>query len=352
MTRFKKNQNSLQLENGKFPGINNILGLTYMDHACIVLRYLYENNSQTPIAKLPLKQVDLKNFQSNLTNQLNTTWLGHSSLMININGYKVLTDPVLENRMSPLGPFRFNGDIPLDIDQLPPIDIVIISHDHHDHLNKYSIQYLKKITKKFIVPRAVGSKLLSWGVSDDKIVELNWWEKYQVSETFTITATPAQHFSGRRVGGRNLTLWASWVLKSPEYSLFFSGDSGYFEGFKKIGKAFGPFDMTFLECGAYDKLWHPVHMFPEETVQAHLDLKGKVLHPIHWGTFNLSFHPWYEPMQRLLKAVQLANIDIATPVVGETIIYNYSAPSLPWWKPAMRKENGYKVQKSIALVIQ
>ena len=155
-----------------------------------------------------------------------------------------------------------------------------------------------------------------------------------------IAATPAQHFSGRGINDRNKTLWASWVIQTPFHNLFFSGDSGYFGGFKQIGEKYGPFDMTFIECGAYGEGWPKVHMFPEQTVQAHLDLKGDVLHPIHWGTFNLALHPWYEPMERLTAAAHSKNVKIATPIVGETTVYGGNIPVARWWEQPMELSRG------------
>ncbi|MCP5104016.1 MAG: hypothetical protein GY950_11585 [bacterium] len=272
--------------------------------------------------------------------QLNVTWLGHSSLMINIDGFKILTDPVFPKRVSVFGPTRFNGDVPLDINQLEEIDVVIVSHNHYDHLNKFSIRFLNERTKRFIVPLGVGAELEGWGVARGKIVELDWWDEYRVEKNLLIAATPAQHFSGRGLSDRDETLWASWVIQAPHHKVFFSGDSGYFDGFKAIGDKYGPFDMTFMECGAYNEKWHHIHMFPEETVRAHLDLRGKVLHPVHWATFNLSLHPWYEPMQRLRGAADAANVKTATPVVGETTVYNGHIPSQKWWmRPIKQQES-------------
>jgi L-ascorbate metabolism protein UlaG (beta-lactamase superfamily) len=253
--------------------------------------------------------------------------------MINIDGYKILTDPVFEKSVSVFGPTRFSGDVPLDLHQLPPIDVVIISHDHYDHLNKFSVQRLNEKTNKFIVPIAVGARIAEWGVPHDKIVELDWWEEYRFDQNLMVAATPAQHFSGRGLTDRNKTLWASWAIITPIHKLFYSGDSGYFDGFKQIGNKYGPFDMTFMECGAYSTSWPQVHMFPEQTVQAHLDLKGFVLQPIHWATFNLALHPWYEPMVRLTAAADSANVKIATPIVGETSVYGKTIPVARWWEP-------------------
>jgi L-ascorbate metabolism protein UlaG (beta-lactamase superfamily) len=332
-SKLEKTENSAQSKNGKFLGKD--VTMSIKNAASSFWRFFFEKNDKTPKMDLPGQRVDLSHFKGTNTGQLNSTWLGHSSLMINISGYRILTDPVFEKKVSLVGPTRFNGDLPLDTDQLPDIDVVIVSHDHYDHLNKYSIQRLKNVTKKFIVPLKVGKRLSKWGIPDDKIIELDWWETYNFDENLKITATPAQHFSGRGLGDRNKTLWASWVIASPDHNLFFSGDSGYFDGFKTIGDTYGPFDMTFLECGAYDKLWRPVHMFPEETAQAHLDLRGKLLHPIHWGTFNLALHPWYEPMQRLSDAARSSNISIATPVVGETIVHGTQMLGSRWWEKAL-----------------
>jgi L-ascorbate metabolism protein UlaG (beta-lactamase superfamily) len=329
-----------QYNEGKFNDMGNTLDMSFADYVSTTWEFMFTKNNRTPDTELPVKPVDLSYFATKGSNQLNATWLGHSSLMINIDGYKLLTDPVFEKRVSILGPSRFNGDLPLDIEQVPKIDAVVISHDHYDHLNKYSVQRLIEKTNMFVVPLKAGSRLVDWGVPRDKIVELDWWQEYWLNQKMMIVATPAQHFSGRGLTDRNETLWASWVIQSPYHNIFFSGDSGYFGGFKRIGEKYGPFDMTFIECGAYGEEWPEVHMFPEQTVQAHLDLKGDVLHPIHWGTFNLALHPWYEPMERLTAAADRKKIEIATPVVGETTVFDMNIPTARWWQQSMRLSGG------------
>ena len=328
-------ERSPQYKDGKFKDMGTELNMSFTEFASTTWEFLFSENNRTPDTALPFKQVDLSHFNKKDSDQLNVTWLGHSSLMINIDGYKILTDPVFEKRISVFGPTRFNGDVPVDVQQIPKIDAVIISHDHYDHLNKFSVQGLIEKADTFIVPLAVGALLIDWGVPRDKIVELDWWQEYVLDEKLRVVATPAQHFSGRGITDRNKTLWASWVIKTPFHKLFFSGDSGYFGGFKQIGDKYGPFDMTFIECGAYGEGWPTVHMFPEQTVQAHLDLKGKILNPIHWGTFNLALHPWYEPMERLTAAAKLKKVKIATPLVGETTVYSTRIPAARWWEPAM-----------------
>lgn len=330
---------SPQYRDGQFKSGKEITEMSFMTAVSTTWEFLFGGTDRKPGAVMPVSHVDQTHFRNRQQQHLSATWLGHSSLMINIGGYRILTDPVFEKHVSILGPTRFNGDVPLGVDQLSDIDIVLISHDHWDHLNKFSITGLKDKVKKFVVPLAVGAILQSWGVARKKIVELDWWEEYRFDDHLLLAATPAQHFSGRGLTNRNQTLWASWVIAAPGHKIFFSGDSGYFDGFKQIGEAYGPFDMTFIECGAYNEMWEAVHLFPEQTVRAHLDLKGEVLHPIHWGTFNLSLHPWYEPMQRLVKAARAVGIKTATPVVGDTTRFSSYIPDSHWWESVLQEEN-------------
>lgn len=322
----------LQFCNGKFTTGRKLLTLGTKEYAKTVYGYSIKNNHQRPKSPLPSRPADISYFNFKKKGQLNTTWLGHASLMINIDGYKILTDPIFEKKVSILGPRRMHGKLPLKTEEIKDIDIVIISHDHHDHLNKNAVKHLLPVTRMFIVPLGLGKWLSSWGVPEDKFIELNWWDEYQFDDHLNITATPSQHASGRGLKDRDSTLWASWVIQSRNFNLFFSGDTGYFKGFKDIGEKLGPFDMTFLECGAYDDMWSKIHMFPEETVQAHIDLKGKLLHPIHWGTFNLSLHSWYDPMQRLTKAAKHHGIPVATPIAGQSIQYGTKNLGSLWWE--------------------
>ena len=179
----------------------------------------------------------------------------------------------------------------------------------------------------------MGTYLTKWGVDPKKIIELDWWQQYTFSSDLTFIATPARHFSGQGLFMRNKTLWSSWVIDTSESKLFFSGDSGYFNGFKKIGNTYGPFDLTYIQCGAYYRAWRQIAMNPEEAVQAHLDLKGKILHPIHWGTFNMSFHAWYEPIQRLVQEANRQQVTMATPIAGETIFPFEGELESNYWEP-------------------
>lgn len=299
----------------------------------IMWKFLFSDNNRKPRDPLPVQKVELQHFLQQSKNYLSSTWLGHSSLMINIDGYRLLTDPVFEKKISFFGPTRYNGDVPFNIDSLPEVDVVLISHNHYDHLNKFSIKKIHPKVKQFLVPLGVKKQLLDWGVPSNKVLEMDWWQKWQFDSALTIVFTPTQHFSGRGLTDRNETLWGSFVVIGPHHKIFYGGDSGYFDGFKVIGQQFGPFDITFLECGAYNAQdWPDIHMLPEQTIQAHLDLRGKILHPIHWGTFNLGLHAWDEPMKRAIKAAAKNNVRLATPIVGQSVIYPDQIPADHWWE--------------------
>ncbi|MEP4101888.1 MBL fold metallo-hydrolase [Paraglaciecola sp.] len=259
--------------------------------------------------------------------------LGHSSILLRIDQNLILFDPVFSERASPvqwMGPKRFHQP-PISIEQLPNIKAVIISHDHYDHLDKHAILELDKKVEFFITPLKVGKHLESWGIEKSKITELNWWQSTQV-DTLKITATPAQHFSGRGLLDKDETLWASWAIQGAESNIYFGGDSGYFGGFKEIGERLGPFDLTLIETGAYHELWPEVHMFPEQSLQAHVDLKGDVMLPIHNGTFDLSLHNWNEPLQRITELAADKEVVVLTPKFGERV--NVKTPertTFNWW---------------------
>lgn len=259
--------------------------------------------------------------------------LGHSTLLLKMDGEFWLTDPVFSERASPFswaGPKRFHPS-PVSIAELPPIKGVILSHDHYDHLDHAAILELADKVEHFICTRGVGDRLVEWGVAAHKVQQLAWWEQTRVSN-LTLIATPAQHFSGRGLNDRNLTLWASWVIIHPQMRIFFSGDSGYFAGFKEIGDKYGPFDLTLMETGAYNHAWPDVHMQPEESLQAHLDLRGKVLLPIHNGTFDLSMHAWYEPFERISQLAAAQQVPLSTPEMGERVDLYQAQSGSAWWR--------------------
>ncbi len=311
--------------------------MSVLEHMETYWKFFFSKAERVPAEQLPREKVQLEKLVNVDGDQLRAAWLGHSSMLINIDGYTILTDPLFERRMSLVGPTMFNDELVLRIEELAHIDVVLISHDHYDHLNKFSLLKLVSRTGLFLVPSRVGERLLKWGVPKEKIVELGWWEEYPLDKNLTIAATPAQHFSGRGLTDRNKTLWASWVILTPEHRVFFSGDSGYFNGFREIGKKYGPFDITFIECGAYNERWPDVHMFPEQTVQAHQDLRGKFLQPIHWATFNLSMHTWYEPIERLIAEAWKEGVKLSVPFAGQVVDYHNVNVTDLWWQPAMQR---------------
>jgi len=258
--------------------------------------------------------------------------LGHSTILMKIDGQYVLTDPVFSDRASPVqwaGPKRFHQP-PISMADLPQITAVLISHDHYDHLDKASIIALKDKVDHFYTPSSVKKLLVDWGVSPDKVTELNWWQSVQHG-SLEFVATPTQHFSGRGVFDRNKTLWASWVVLGKQSRVYFSGDSGYFSGFKEIGEKYGPFDITLVETGAYNELWKDIHMMPEESLQAHKDLKGKYMMPIHNGTFDLALHEWFEPLEQITELAARDNVQLLTPQFGEKITVSTPENTIAWW---------------------
>ncbi|AYN38397.1 MBL fold metallo-hydrolase [Streptomyces dangxiongensis] len=268
---------------------------------------------------------------------LRLTWVGHSSVLAEIDGHRVLFDPVWGERCSPFpfaGPKRLHP-VPLPLAALGPVDVVVISHDHYDHLDMPTIKALAGTDTLFAVPLGVGAHLEHWGVSPDRLRELDWHESTRVGG-LTLTATPARHFCGRGLRNTQHTLWASWVVAGEEHRIYHSGDTGYFDGFKDIGAGHGPFDATMIQIGAYSEFWPDIHMTPEEGLRAHLDLQGGVPHgallPIHWGTFNLAPHPWAEPGEWTLAAAEAVGQAVALPVPGRPFEPAGVLPTRPWWR--------------------
>ncbi|WP_089243885.1 MBL fold metallo-hydrolase [Rhodococcoides kyotonense] len=260
------------------------------------------------------------------------TWYGHSSVLIELDGRRILADPVWSNRVSPsrtLGPARLHPT-PLPLRALPAVDAIVISHDHYDHLDKATIQQLASLQDApFVVPIGIGAHLRRWRVPESRIVELDWDEQTEIAG-LTVTCTEARHFSGRGLK-RDLTQWASWAFAGPQHRVFFGGDTGYTAKFTEIGEKYGPFDLTLLPVGAYDPRWADIHMNPEEAVRAHLDLRGNVFVPVHWATFNLAFHPWSEPIVRLKAAAEEVGVTTAVPMPGQRIDVAHGVADDRWW---------------------
>jgi len=292
-----------------------------------------KNVNRRPDHVFPVQHLKIKQSDTAQDTATVITWFGHSAFLVELDGKRLLLDPMLGDIASPisfLGPKRFS-ELPAAIEDLPPLDAVLISHDHYDHLDYGSIQKLAEKTTHFFVALGVGAHLERWGVPADKITEMDWWQEASF-RGLTFAATPSRHFSGRGLTDRMETLWTSWVLIGRKDRIYFSGDSGYFNGFKEIGRKYGPFDLTLMECGQYNELWPNIHMMPEQTVQAHLDLNGKLLMPIHWGAFALAMHSWTDPITRATQRAEELNVPVTTPEIGEPVILHQSVPNQKWWQ--------------------
>ncbi|WP_363797090.1 MBL fold metallo-hydrolase [Lysobacter firmicutimachus] len=287
--------------------------------------------------------------------------LGHSTVLLKLRGGWWITDPVFAERASPvqwMGPKRFHAP-PIALADLPPLRGVLLSHDHFDHLDADTVRRLADTAGVFLTPLGVGDRLIAWGVDPAKVRQFDWWQGATLDGVRFI-ATPAQHFSGRGLFDGDKTLWASWTIldetgsdgmqAGPSLRLFFSGDTGYFDGFEEIGRRYGPFDLTLLETGAYDANWPFVHMQPEQTVQAHRDLRGRWLLPIHNGTFDLAMHPWTEPFERVAALAAEQGIALTTPRMGERLDLRAPQAMTPWWREAGEPADaGAAAQREVAL---
>ncbi|MET9130390.1 MBL fold metallo-hydrolase [Streptomyces antibioticus] len=301
---------------------------------------------RAPAGTVPVHATTLADLARPAATGLRLTWMGHSSVLAEIDGRRVLFDPVWGERCSPfafVGPKRLHP-VPLPIAALGPVDVVVISHDHYDHLDLPTIKALAGTDTLFAVPLGVGAHLEHWGVSADRLRELDWHEATEVGG-LTLTATPARHFCGRGLRNTQHTLWASWAVEGERHRIYHSGDTGYFDGFKEIGADHGPFDATMIQIGAYSDFWPDIHMTPEEGVRAHLDLQGGepagVLLPIHWATFNLATHAWTDPGEGTLASARAVGAPVALPRPGEPFEPGgESVPDRPWWRDAAHAPAG------------
>ncbi|MFI8207461.1 MBL fold metallo-hydrolase [Streptomyces sp. NPDC085937] len=342
--RMARIRRSPHFENGVFrnpggparmrpTGSNRDLAKLYLDKDA--------RSRRAPQGAIPVHPTTLADISRPPATGLRLTWAGHSSVLAEIDGRRVLFDPVWGERCSPFpfaGPKRLHP-VPLPLAALGPVDVVVISHDHYDHLDLPTIKELAGTDTVFAVPLGVGAHLERWGVSPDRLRELDWQESTRVGG-LTLTATPARHFCGRGLRNTQHTLWASWVVTGERHRIYHSGDTGYFDGFRDIGAAHGPFDATMIQVGAYSDFWPDIHMTPEEGVRSHLDLQGGepggVLLPIHWGTFNLAPHPWAEPAEWMRAGAGAVGQAVAFPVPGRPFEPAGDLPVRPWWRDVSR----------------
>lgn len=284
-----------------------------------------------PKTDLPEMKPDLNEFLLP-SDELKVIWFGHSTFLLNMDGKIVLVDPIFSDYAAPVNLMvkRFQAPV-LKLEELPTVDYVLISHDHYDHLDMKTIKFFQDKKTEFITPLGVGAYINEWGIPANRITQKDWWESINFGDVEFI-ATPSQHFSGRGIFDRNKTLWASWVIRSKNHNVYFSGDSGYDVHFKDIGDKYGPFDLAFMESGQYNEKWKEVHMLPEEAVKAYNDLKAKKYFPIHWGMFSLAFHQWYEPAEKLSLLSKEYDVDLVTPKIGELYSLNENNVTEQWWK--------------------
>ncbi len=313
--------------------------------------FLYGGERRAPVGTLPsvnpmdawLKKPDTG---------LRATWLGHSTVLIEMDGLRVLTDPVWGPRASPsrlVGPKRFQP-VPITLRQLPPIDLVVISHDHYDHLDYPTIRELAKRDVPFVTSLGVGAHLESWGVPAHRITELDWWQSHTLPQAdLTVTAAPSQHFSGRGLKDRNATLWSSMVIRSKRHSAFFSGDTGLTTEYATIRERLGPFDLVMLEVGAFHPSWGDIHLGPENALKAHSLLGGGAFLPVHWGTFSLAMHAWDEPVETLLRLAPQHRAQLLMPKLGEAVEPAQIEVVTPWWRGV---DDGKRARKKIGEPVQ
>jgi L-ascorbate metabolism protein UlaG (beta-lactamase superfamily) len=298
----------------------------------LVYRGIFERDGREPRAPLPVRPFDADAFLSG-NRGATFSWYGHSVLLLRMNGKTILIDPMFGPNASPIAPFsvkRFSKDTLDIIDQLPPIDLMLLTHDHYDHLDLASIERLKSRVARYFVALGTGRHLVRWGIEPGLIREFDWWDQVN-HEGIGIHFTPTRHFSGRGLRDRQKSLWGGWVLKTPQESIYFSGDSGYGSHFLEVGRRLGPFDIGFMECGQYNENWHQIHMFPEEGVRSALESSVKKAMPVHWGAFSLALHGWKDPVDRFVREAQAQGLPLLHPALGEiTSIYDQQGPQ--WWR--------------------
>jgi L-ascorbate metabolism protein UlaG (beta-lactamase superfamily) len=296
---------------------------------------LFGGQQRRPPAALPMERPHAV-WAKRPDTGLRATWLGHSTVLLELDGKRVLTDPVFGNRVGPtswIGPKRFH-EVPAELEELPAVDCVVLSHDHFDHLCAPTMKRLAKRNVPIVTSLGVGARLESYGWDPSRITELDWHESKEIAG-IRFTATPAQHFSGRSLGGRNKTLWSSWVIAGERHKVFFSGDTGLTDEFLAIGKQHGPFDLTMLEIGAFHPSWGTIHLGPEHALEAFAMLGGGTLLPVHWGTFSLGFHAWDAPGEELLALAPKKGAHIITPKLGTAFEPTQLDGPQPWWRDVL-----------------
>lgn len=298
----------------------------------LLYKQFFDKKGRTPESPIPIVPLDKEEFLTP-SNHTKMIWYGHSVVLMRMNNKTILIDPMLGPDASPIAPFstmRFSENSLDLIDDFPDIDLLLMTHDHYDHLDLKSIEKLKGKVNTYYVAIGVKRHLVEWGIPSEKITEFDWWDE-SIFEDIKITFTPTRHFSGRGLKDRAKSLWGGWVFKSQNENIWFSGDGGYGDHFIDIGEKLGPFDFAFMECGQYNENWHQIHMYPEESVQAALDGGAKCVMPVHWGGFALALHTWQDPADRFFNECGRENVKVVTPKIGEMFDYR-NVKVKQWWK--------------------
>ncbi len=334
--RLERMRSSPRYADGTFRNVAPVTpGLKKGTVTPTIAEFLWGGQRRTPPGPLP-SMSPLTEWTRRAETGLRATWLGHSTVLLEIDGTRVLTDPVWGERASPVtfaGPRRFQP-VPVPIAALPPLDAVVVSHDHFDHLDYPTILELAKLDVPFVTSLGVGAHLEAWGVPAARITELDWWEEVELRSGLTVTAAPSQHFSGRGLSDRNSTLWSSLVLRGPRHAVFFSGDTGLTPEYALIRDRLGPFDLVMLEVGAFHPAWGDIHLGPENALEALALLGGKSFLPVHWGTFNLAIHAWDEPAETLLRLAPARGAHLVMPRLGQPVEPSRAESVSPWWRAA------------------
>ena len=299
-----------------------------------ISEFLCGGERRVPLAPLPALN-PLEAWARPPQSGLRATWLGHSTVLLEIDGWRVLTDPVWGPRASPsrfIGPKRFQP-VPVAVRDLPGLDAVVVSHDHYDHLDYSTMRKMRRLAVPIVTSLGVGTHLEAFGIAPERIVELDWWQSHRIPNTgLTLTAAPSQHFSGRGLKDGNHTAWSSFVIESDHHKVFFSGDTGLTSEYTDIGQRLGPFDLVMLEVGAFHPAWGNIHLGPQNALAAHALLGGGPLLPVHWATFNLALHAWDEPVETLLRLAPDDGAQLMLPRLGESFEPGYERVIEPWWR--------------------
>lgn len=332
-TDILKYSNSKNWKDGKFQNLEETtMSISIQNIPKLLYKQFCKKQGREPENTISIKPFNKYEFLE-VSESLKYIWYGHSVVLMRLNNKTLLIDPMLGDNAAPISPFpinRFSTDTLSLIDEFPEIDMVLLTHDHYDHLDYKSIKKLKSKVKRYFVALGVKRHLVKWGIPDEIITEFDWWDE-KPFEDISITFTPTRHFSGRGLMDRAKSLWGGWAFKTATENIWFSGDGGYGAHFKAIGERLGPFDFAFMECGQYNENWHLIHMFPKESVQAAIDANAKCMMPVHWAGFALAQHHWQDPIDGFIESADEKNVNCIYPKLGELVDYKNYRNSI-WWK--------------------